>query len=153
MKPVLTALLLALAAPAVAALPGEALPDPAQEARARAISAELRCVVCQNQSIDDSDAPLARDLRLIVRERIAAGDDDAAVKRWVVERYGSYVLLRPPFDASTAALWAAPFVLALAGGWALTRALRRRTPAAPEPLSPEELGELERLRQPDTLRR
>lgn len=148
MRPLLAAVLLALAAPAAAVLPGEALPDAAQEARARAISAELRCLVCQNQSIDDSDAPLARDLRLIVRERIAAGDDDDAVKQWVVERYGSYVLLRPPFDAATAALWAAPFALVLAGGWALARALRRRAPSTAEPLSPEELAELAELQRP-----
>ena len=99
---------------ALAVEPDEILKDAVQEARARAISAELRCLVCQNQSIDDSNAPLARDLRLIVRERIVAGDSDAAVMNFVVARYGQYVLLRPPFGWETLLLWLAPPALLLA---------------------------------------
>ncbi len=99
-----------------AVLPDEVLSDPALEARARAISQELRCLVCQNQSIDESDAPLARDLRLIVRERLTAGESDADVKSFLVERYGSYVLLKPPFNASTLALWLMPVILLMLGG-------------------------------------
>lgn len=93
--------------------PDEVLADPALEARARAISVELRCLVCQNQSIDDSNAPLARDLRLIVRERLTAGDTDEAVLKFVVARYGAYVLLRPPFGIDTLLLWLAPPALLL----------------------------------------
>jgi len=93
--------------------PDEILADPALEARARAISLELRCLVCQNQSIDDSNAPLARDLRLIVRERLTAGDTDEAVLKFVVARYGAYVLLRPPFGIDTFLLWLAPPALLL----------------------------------------
>ncbi|MFJ5370221.1 cytochrome c-type biogenesis protein CcmH, partial [Bosea sp. CER48] len=122
--------LLALAG-AQAVQPDEILKNPVQEQRARAISGGLRCLVCQNQSIDDSDAPLARDLRLLVRERIVAGDSDKAVVDFVVARYGDFVLLRPPFNARTALLWAAPFVillLALAFVWRLSR---RRVHATP----------------------
>jgi cytochrome c-type biogenesis protein CcmH len=93
--------------------PDEILANPALEARARSISAELRCLVCQNESIDASHAPLARDLRLIVRERLVAGDSDDAVRRFVVARYGTYVLLRPPFGADTLVLWLAPPALLL----------------------------------------
>jgi cytochrome c-type biogenesis protein CcmH len=103
--------------------PGEALADPRLEARARGLSAELRCLVCQNQSIDDSNAPLARDLRRLVRERIAGGDTDRAVMTYVVDRYGEFVLLRPPLGWHTALLWGTPlFVLGLTI-WLL---LRRR---------------------------
>ena len=103
-----------LNAPAAYAVePDEILSNPALEARARAISADLRCLVCQNQSIDDSNAPLARDLRLLVRERLVAGDTDEAVRKFVVARYGTYVLLRPPFGAETLALWLAPPALLL----------------------------------------
>jgi len=98
---------------ASAVQPDEVLPNPALEQRARAISGGLRCLVCQNQSIDDSDAPLARDLRLLVRERLVAGDSDKAVVDFVVARYGDFVLLRPPFNARTALLWAAPFAILL----------------------------------------
>ncbi len=101
---------------AYAVNPDEVLDDPALEARARAISKQLRCVVCQNQSIDDSSAPLARDLRLLVRERLVAGDTDAATIDYVVARYGDFVLLQPPFKPKTYGLWLGPWlVLALAG--------------------------------------
>ena len=96
------------AAPALAVQPDEILSDPGLETRARHISAGLRCLVCQNQSIDDSDAPLARDLRLLVRERLKAGDSDAQVVQFVEDRYGEFVLLRPPFSARTLLLWLAP---------------------------------------------
>ena len=95
--------------------PEDLLPDPAQEERAREIGRELRCLVCQNQSIEDSDAELARDLRRIVREQVAAGASDAQVKGFVHERYGDFVLLRPRFTAATALLWATPAVALLAG--------------------------------------
>ena len=115
------ALLAGLAgAPAWAVQPDEVLPDPVLEARARALSSELRCLVCQNQSIDDSAAPLARDLRVLVRERLVAGDGDAAVKAYLVSRYGNFILLKPPFGAETLLLWAAPCLvlgLGLGGIW------------------------------------
>src|SRR6267154_5074923 len=104
----------------------EILPDPALEGRAREISHELRCMVCQNQSIDDSDAPLARDLRLLVRERLKAGDSDAQVLDYLVARYGQFVLLKPRFELHTAVLWLAPICLLCAGAVTLVVALRRR---------------------------
>ena len=119
------AVLLAVATSGLAVEPDEILADPAMEARARALSAELRCLVCQNQSIDDSNAPLARDLRLLVRERLKAGDSDAAVKSFVVARYGEFVLLRPPFGTSTLILWLSPPVLVLATLLALLVKSRR----------------------------
>src|SRR3954465_14965648 len=94
-----------------AVTPDELLKDPVLESRARALSGELRCMVCQNQSIDDSDAPLAKDLRLLVRERLVAGDSDAQVKDFLVERYGDFILLKPPLEWRTLVLWTAPFVL------------------------------------------
>ena len=118
----LTALFLfasALAAQAV--MPDEMLKDPVLESRAREISQNLRCLVCQNQSIDDSNAPLAKDLRVIVRERLTAGDSNEQVVGYVVQRYGNYVLLKPPFQGDTALLWLLPFilmVLALGAAWA-----------------------------------
>jgi cytochrome c-type biogenesis protein CcmH len=118
------ALALALAGPAVAIQPGEQLADPTLEARARTLSAGLRCLVCQNQSIDDSDAPLARDLRLLVRERLAAGDSDQSVKAFIVARYGEFVLLNPPLNVRTFLLWlSAPMVLLLGilGLWRMRR--------------------------------
>jgi cytochrome c-type biogenesis protein CcmH len=120
--------------------PGEILADPALEARAREISKELRCLVCQNQSIDDSNADLARDLRVLVRERLKAGDSDAAVIRYIVARYGDFVLLDPPFKPSTLLLWLGP-ALVLAGGLLGTAIWFRRRAAAmaePAPLSAEE---------------
>jgi cytochrome c-type biogenesis protein CcmH len=124
------AVLIALGASALAVQPDEMLKDPALEARARALSQQLRCMVCQNKSIDDSDAPLARDLRLLVRERLAAGDSDRQVIDFLVARYGEFVLLRPVVQWHTALLWALPPVLLLVGGAALLFMSRRR-PAAP----------------------
>src|SRR5438309_728002 len=113
----LLALALALAAPthALAVQPDEVLTDSVLEARARALSKELRCMVCQNQSIDDSDAPLARDLRILVRERLKAGDSDAQVIDFLVARYGEFVLLRPRFSWHTAVLWLGPAAMLLVG--------------------------------------
>jgi cytochrome c-type biogenesis protein CcmH len=110
------AVLLALAVPALAVQPDEILKDPALEARARALSTELRCLVCQNQSIDESDAPLARDLRILLREQLQQGKSDAQVMDFIVARYGDYVRLRPPFNSSTIILWGFPFVLLAAAG-------------------------------------
>jgi cytochrome c-type biogenesis protein CcmH len=149
------ALVVALAlAPQVARAvqPDEIMNDPQLEARARALSQELRCMVCQNQSIDDSDAPLARDLRLLVRERIAHGDTDAQVIDFLVARYGPFVLLKPPFNPHTLMLWLLP-PLALAGGAIalVFYARRRAVPGAiasqngTVPLSAEEQAELARL--------
>ena len=120
------AVVLCLSAPAWAVLPGERLADPTQEARARAISNELRCLVCQNQSIDDSDASLARDLRVLVRERIRAGDDDGAVRAYLVARYGEFILLRPSFNWQTLLLWSTPAFALVLGALAARSAFRRR---------------------------
>ena len=125
------AMLAALTAAAHALTPGELLADPALEARARAISSELRCLVCQNQSIDDSDAPLAKDLRGLIREHLAKGESDAAIMDYVVARYGDFVLLKPRFNARTVALWATPFIVLLLAALALF--LRRK----PESIAPE----------------
>lgn len=114
------------AAPAFAVNPEEVLADPALEARARALSGELRCMVCQNQSIDDSNAELAKDLRLLVRERITDGDSDEQVLNYIVSRYGEFVLLKPRFSTKTALLWGAPLLLAVAGGISLAVFARRR---------------------------
>jgi cytochrome c-type biogenesis protein CcmH len=118
-----------LPAIALAVQPDEILRDPALEARARSISAELRCLVCQNQSIDDSDAGLARDLRLMVRERLQAGDSDAQVESFLVQRYGDFILLKPPFKSETLLLWLAPLFVLLGGAAALFAFSRRRRPA------------------------
>jgi cytochrome c-type biogenesis protein CcmH len=138
-------LLLSIAAPAHAVDPQEQLKDPALEARARDISAGLRCLVCQNQSIDDSDAPLARDLRLLVREQLKKGETNEQVVDYVVARYGDFVLLKPRLNLNTALLWLAPILL-IAGGIALALRVLRRRPAeieAAPPLSPEEESELQ----------
>ncbi len=131
----ITALILigSIAGLALAVEPGEMLQDPVLEQRAREISRNLRCLVCQNQSIDDSNADLARDLRLIVRQRLVAGDSDEAVLQYVVDRYGDYVLLRPPVKATTYALWYGPLALLLIGGGGLAIALRRRRGAPDAP--------------------
>jgi cytochrome c-type biogenesis protein CcmH len=137
-------LALAFAPPAHAAVgdPRDQLRDPLQEERARVIGRELRCLVCQNQSIEDSDADLARDLRRIVREKVSAGESDTAVREFVHARYGDFVLLRPPFNATTFALWATP-LLALGGGTLAILLLRRR--AAPGPMAPLTAEERVRL--------
>ncbi len=139
-------LLLALPAWGAVGDPNERLADPAKEALAREIGRELRCLVCQNQSIEDSDAPLARDLRRLVRERVADGEDQATVIRFVHQRYGDFVLLRPPITAATMLLWATP-VLAVGGGIVVIMFRRRRAMAEAAALSPEEarrLAELDR---------
>ena len=142
----LAALLLAPILAQAAIAPEDMLKDPAQEARAREIGRELRCMVCQNQSIEDSDAGLARDLRLIVREQVTAGRSDEQVVDYIHARYGDFVLLRPPFNASTALLWASPLVVLLLGG-GLIFALRRGRGAitAPDPLTPAEQARLAAL--------
>ena len=135
-------------APALAVQPDEILKDPALESRARALSQGLRCMVCQNQSIDDSDAPLAKDLRVLVRERLTAGDSDNQVIDFLVTRYGEFVLLKPRMSWHTALLWLAPFAVILAGALGLLAFLRRRKePAAgaPEPLTPAEQGRVQEL--------
>src|SRR5215469_13906948 len=114
------------APPVLAVLPAEQLADPRLEARARTISQELRCVVCQNQTIDDSDATLAHDLRLIVRERLKAGDTDEQVRLYIVHRYGPYVLLKPPLEPATVLLWFGPVVVLIAGAAGSWIYLRRR---------------------------
>lgn len=135
------ALTLAAVSGAFAVQPDERLADPALEARARALSTQLRCLVCQNETIDDSDAQLARDLRLLVRERIKAGDSDQQVKDFLVARYGQFVLLKPPFDGWGLALWLTPPALLAAGLAGALYAWRRRKAAgtgAEERLTPEE---------------
>lgn len=132
------------ASPVFAVNPDEVLADPGLEARARALSAQLRCMVCQNQSIDDSNAELAKDLRILVRERITAGDSDDAVIDYVVSRYGEFVLLNPRFETKTWLLWGAPIVLLLAGAVAMIVSARRRTgKATGTPLSDEEQARLD----------
>ncbi|MEI6486762.1 MAG: cytochrome c-type biogenesis protein [Sphingomonadales bacterium] len=150
MRRLLLALALVLASPAAAVLPDEMLPDARQEARARAISKDLRCVVCQNQSIDDSDAPLARDLRLLVREQIAKGKSDVEVRDYVVARYGNFVLLKPPVETDTLLLWAGPFAVLLLGAAGLILRARRRPAATADaaPLSDAERAALDRLTGP-----
>jgi cytochrome c-type biogenesis protein CcmH len=149
------ALFLSLAAPAFAVQPDEVLKDPAMEARAREISKELRCLVCQNQSIDDSNAPLARDLRVLVRERLVAGDDNTGVLGYITARYGDYVLLRPPFKASTYVLWIGPVIILLLGALGAALFLRGRNRAVTAgdteaPLTPEERRRLDKLLREDT---
>jgi cytochrome c-type biogenesis protein CcmH len=144
---------LAAATQAFAVQPDEVLADAALEARARVLSKELRCMVCQNQSIDDSDAPLARDLRILVRERLTAGDSDAQVLDFLVARYGEFVLLKPRLSGRTALLWLMPVGAPLIGAIALLIAWRRyrirRTAAAPDgaALTPSEQARLTRILQ------
>ena len=148
---VLAALLaLAVAAPACAIEPQERLTDPALEARARTLGQELRCLVCQNESIDDSNADLARGLRTIVRERLTAGDSDQQVLGFVTARYGDYVLLRPPIRAGTLVLWFGPVVLLVAAIIAMMLLRRHRAKAEPAPLSSEEDRRLARLLDEET---
>jgi len=148
---VLIAALLLLSAPAAAVLPDEMLADPALEARARTISRDLRCVVCQNQSIDDSDAPLARDLRLVVREQLTLGKSDTETIDYLVTRYGNFVLLKPPVEPATWALWLGPFAVLLGGGVALLAWNRRRSALPADiPLSESELAQVAALSQDET---
>lgn len=146
MKRLLLVLMLGLsAASAWAVQPDEMLADPQLEARARVISRDLRCLVCQNQSIDDSDAPLAHDLRVLLRERLTAGDSDAQAKQFLVDRYGDYVLLRPPFKSTTLALWLGPPALLLAALAIAWNAARKRRPSEAAPLTAEEKARLDKL--------
>jgi cytochrome c-type biogenesis protein CcmH len=140
-----SAALLSLASVARAVTPDEQLADPKLEARARAISQELRCVVCQNQSIDDSAAPLAHDLRVILRERLAAGDTDRQATDYLVRRYGDFVLLRPPFQPDTWALWLGPLAVVLAGGAGVAVYMRGRARAAEAGFNAADEAELARL--------
>jgi cytochrome c-type biogenesis protein CcmH len=142
---VLFSVLLTVASPSFAVQPDEILADPALETRARTLSRELRCMVCQNQSIDDSDAPLARDLRLLVRERLTAGDSDTQVLDFLTARYGQFVLLRPRFNWDTALLWLAPGGVLLVGACGLAALLRRRRASAADVEQPQ-LTEAERHR-------
>jgi cytochrome c-type biogenesis protein CcmH len=140
---------LALGGPAVAVQPDEVLKDPALEKRARDISAGLRCLVCQNQSIDDSDAQLAKDLRVLVRERLVAGDTDAQVRDYLVERYGEFVLLKPTFGTHTLLLWLTPALVLVLGGIGAYAAMRRRQKPAAASLDEEERKALEDLLRRD----
>jgi len=136
--------------PALAFNPDEVLADPALEGRARALSGQLRCMVCQNQSIDDSNAELARDLRLLVRERLTNGDSDEQVIDYVVSRYGEFVLLRPRLRGETLLLWGAPIVLFLAGATSMVLFVRKRSgKPTGTPLSEAEKAELERALKDD----
>jgi cytochrome c-type biogenesis protein CcmH len=143
----LAAAALSVACPAFAVQPDEILTDPALEARARAISAGLRCLVCQNQSIDDSDAPLARDLRILVRDRLKAGDSDEQIVDFVVDRYGEFVLLKPRFEPHTLLLWLATPMVGLAAVALVILAARRRKSEANQtiPLSKSEQQKLKKL--------
>lgn len=132
-------------AAALAVLPGEALANPVLEARARALSSELRCMVCQNQSIDNSDAELAHDLRVLVRERLTAGDSDDQVLDYVVSRYGEFVLLKPRFNPRNALLWGAPILLLLGGVTAIVLSRRSRKPTGSAGLSAQESSALDEI--------
>ncbi len=146
-RPIIVLLALIVLAPSAYAVePDEVLQNPVQEQRARKISEKLRCLVCQNQNIDSSDAPLAKDLRVLVRERIEAGDTDEGVVAYVVDRYGEFVLLQPKFAWHTLLLWGTPLVVLVAG--ILLFAKRRRTqqaPATPNPLSSEETEQITKI--------
>ena len=137
---------LLLASPAMAVRPDEMLADPGLEARARALSVELRCLVCRNENIDDSDADLARDLRLLVRERITSGDTDAQAMTYIVDRYGEFVLLNPPARGANLVLWLAGPAMLLAGGALALAVLRRRPRAADSaPLTEDDKARLAEL--------
>jgi cytochrome c-type biogenesis protein CcmH len=158
----LLGILLLLAAAPAAVMPTWAqqiedrLSDPAQETRARELSRELRCLVCQNQSIEDSNAPLARDLRRIVRERVVAGDSDRAVLDYLVQRYGEWVLLKPRFNAQTLLLWLGPVLLLMLGGgivFALYRRQARAQVVVPAALDAEEQRRLDALLRDEDARK
>ena len=138
-------LLLLLVQPVLAVQPDEMLPDPALEVRAREISEGLRCVVCQNQSIDDSDAPLAKDLRVVVREQLTLGKSDTDIMAYIVARYGNFVLLKPPVEPATWLLWAGPFAVLFIGGGAMAVWSRRRRLVETAPLSAAEADEIAKL--------
>ena len=141
MRMLLSALVFAaalVATPAFAVQPDEMLADPALEARARAVGEQLRCLVCRNQSIEDSEADLAHDLRLLVRRRIAAGDSNQQVIAYIRSRYGDFVLLRPPLETGTILLWGGPALLLALGALALARFYRRHDPPAPPLLDADE---------------
>ncbi len=151
---ILLLLLIGIVQTVHAVQPDEVLPDPKQEARARALSADIRCLVCQNQSIDDSDASLARDLRLLVRDQIKAGKSDAAIREFLVQRYGDFVLLKPPVKGSTWLLWFGPLIVFIAGAAGLVfyfRSRRRDESTVPvaKPLTEEERARLDRLLKDD----
>jgi len=135
--------------PASAVQPDEVLKDPVLERRAREISAGLRCLVCQNQSIDDSDAPLAKDLRVLVRERLQAGESDNQIRTFLVQRYGEFVLLSPTFGLHTVLLWLGPSLVLAAGAVGLVIAFRRRRREATTPLTAEERASIEALLKRD----
>lgn len=147
----LAIVILAPSRPAIAVEPNEMLADPALEARAREISRDLRCVVCQNESIDESDADLAHDLRVLVRERLAAGDSDEKVVQFVVDRYGDFVLLRPPVKPATYLLWASPAILLLIAAGIIAIYLRRhrRSGTTVPPLTAEEQARVDALLKAD----
>ncbi|MGE3832785.1 MAG: cytochrome c-type biogenesis protein [Parvibaculaceae bacterium] len=138
-------LLLITALPVAAVEPDEILKDPALEARARTLSEGLRCLVCQNQSIDDSNAPLARDLRLLIRERLTKGDTDAQAVDYIVTRYGDFVLLKPRFDMSTLLLWLGPFAILLIAAFMMFRRRKRPQVVEERTLSQDEREALDRL--------
>ena len=149
LRAALAAAFLLFTTAAYAVEPSEMLKDPALEARARDISQELRCLVCQNQSIDDSNADLAHDLRVIVRERLVAGDTDQQVKDYLVARYGDFVLLDPPLRARTLILWLGPAALLVFGAVVIAMVLRRRRSETPAPLSEDESRRLAGLLGPE----
>jgi cytochrome c-type biogenesis protein CcmH len=124
--------------------PADMLKDPAQEARARTLFHQVRCVVCQNESIDDSEADLAHDLRQLIRSQVAAGKSDAEIQAFLVSKYGDFILLKPRFNAMTAIIWVVPFAI-VAGGVGLLIARRRRTLESADDLSPEEQAKLKSL--------
>lgn len=141
----LSFLVLVLFTAAVAAVePDEKLDDPGLEARARALSAGFRCLVCQNQSIDDSQAPLAHDLRVLIRQLLKAGDSDADIRTFVVARYGEFVLLKPPFEPRTIVLWLAPFALVAFGIWLVSRRTEKLADGE-RPMTGEEKERLQKL--------
>jgi cytochrome c-type biogenesis protein CcmH len=140
-------LLVAAAAPAFAIDPDEILPNPQQEAAARALFGEFRCLVCQSQSIETSQAPLAKDFRNLVRQEVVAGKSPAEIRQFLVSRYGDFILMKPPLDRETVLLWATPALIVVIGGglagWAALR--RRQEPAAPAPLGADERARLDAL--------
>lgn len=136
---------IALSTAALAVEPDEMLADPTLEARARALSQDLRCMVCQNESIDESNAPLARDIRILVRERIEAGDSDAEVRDFLVARYGEFILLEPRFRPGTALLWGLPLLILLIAGVKIVVTVARRRETKPAPLTAQERRRLDAL--------